>query len=82
VIGSKAKRKISKGRAITRKNICMVCKGDNVSIIAHSKHFVIKTLGVALSNGSLGDQIRIKNVRSGKIISAKVKAINKVVINL
>jgi flagella basal body P-ring formation protein FlgA len=82
VIGSKAKRKITKGRSITRKNVCVVCKGDNVSIMAKSKNFLIKTQGIALANGSIGDQVKIKNSRSGKTITAKVNAINKVVINL
>ena len=82
VIGSKAKRKISKGHHINERNICMVCKGDSVSIIATSQDFSIKTSGIALSNGALGSSVQVKNKQSGKIITGQVKAINKVIINL
>jgi len=82
VFGSKAKKKISKAHTITGKNTCMVCKGEYVSIIAKSSTFTIKTSGKALSNGNIGDQINVKNKRSGKIITAQVNAINKVLINL
>jgi flagella basal body P-ring formation protein FlgA len=80
--GSKTKKKVTKGHNLSRKNICMVCKDEQVSIVAQSDSFVIKTVGSALSNGNLGDTVRIKNKKSGKIISAQVTAINKVVINL
>ncbi len=82
VIGSKAKKRISKAHAVTRKNTCMVCKGDHVSIIAKSATFTIKTNGKALSSGNAGDQVKVKNKRSGKTITAQVNAINKVLINL
>ncbi len=82
IIGAKAKRTISKGTAITKRNICLVCKGENVTIIAKSSSFTIKTAGIALSSGSMGDQVSIKNPSSGRIVSAQVKAINKVIITL
>jgi flagella basal body P-ring formation protein FlgA len=82
VIGSKAKKRIGKGRTISSSNVCLVCKGDTVTIIAKSKHFVIKTRGTALSDGNINQQIKVKNARSGKIIRPKVNAINQVTINL
>ncbi|MCJ8320766.1 MAG: flagellar basal body P-ring formation protein FlgA [Colwellia sp.] len=82
VAGSKAKKKITKNHLITLKNTCSVCKGSSVSITAKSAIFTIKTNGEALSSGNIGDQVRVKNKQSGKIITAQVNAINKVVINL
>lgn len=82
IFGGKTKRRIAKGRAISRKNICLVCKGDAVTITAKSKSFTIKTQGVALSSGNINEQIKVRNKRSGKIITPQVKAINQVVINL
>ena len=35
-----------------------------------------------LNSGNIGDQIRVKNSRSGKTVTAQVNAINKVLINL
>jgi len=82
VLGSKAKKRIGKGRAINKKNICLVCKGDAVTIIAKSSKFMIKTQGIALSSGTINQQIKVKNKRSGNIITPKVTAINQVTINL
>lgn len=82
VLGAKVKRNLQKDSAIYSNNVCIVCKGEMVTILANSSSFQIKTNGTALSNGTVGEQVRIKNNRSGKVISARVKAINKVVINL
>jgi len=82
IFGSKAKRRISKGKLITHKSICLICKGDMVTIVAKSSSFTIKTQGIALSSGNLNEQISVKNKHSGKILRPKVKAMNQVIINL
>lgn len=82
VFGAKAKRRITKGKTISKKSICLICKGDVVTIIASSESFSIKARGVALSSGNINEQIRIKNTRSKKVITARVKTINQVIINL
>lgn len=82
VSGGRLMRRVSKGTVVSPRNICLVCKGESVTIVATSNDFTIKTAGLALSNGSHGEQVRIKNNRSGRIINARVESINKVVINL
>ena len=82
VLGARIKRNLQKDNAIYSNNICIVCKGEIVTILANASSFQIKTNGTALSNGTIGEQVRIKNNRSGKVISARVKDINKVVISL
>lgn len=82
VFGAKAKRRIGKGKTISKKSICLICKGDVVTIIATSASFTIKTQGVALSAGNINEQIKVKNSRSNKIITPRVKAINQVIIHL
>jgi len=82
VLGSKAEKRIGKGRAINTKNVCLVCKGDTVTITVKSPNFIIKTQGIALSSGNLNKQIKVKNARSGKVIRSKVTAINQVAIHL
>ena len=82
IIGAKAKRRITKGKAISKSNICLICKGDTVTIIASSANFNIKTQGVALSSGNIDDQIRVRNIRSNKVITPRVKSHTNVVINL
>lgn len=82
VVGAKTKRNIRKGAAVSPKNICLVCKGDNITLIARTSALTIKTSGTSLSNGHIGDKVRVKNSRSGKTVFGRVDALNKVVIIL
>ncbi|KZN37554.1 flagellar basal body P-ring formation chaperone FlgA [Pseudoalteromonas luteoviolacea] len=82
LIGSKTKRRIQADKAIIMRHICMVCKGDTVIILAGNEHFAIKTQGIALQDGNLGDQIRVKNTKSGKTIRARVKDVDSVAVNI
>jgi len=82
VVGARLKRNLSSGSAITNKNTCFVCKGQSVTIIAKSASFEIKSLGIALEDGSMGELIAVKNKKSGRVVQGQVNAINQVVINL
>lgn len=82
ILGSKAQKRISAEHTITKKNVCLVCKGDAITIIAKNENFMIKTNGTALSSGNLNQQIRVKNSRSGRIIKPKISAVNQVTITL
>lgn len=82
VFGAKAKKRIAEGRAISKRSICLVCKGDRVTIIVSSKSFNIKTQGIALSSGNIDEQVSVRNTRSSKVITPRVSAINQVVIHL
>ncbi|MBA6389478.1 flagellar basal body P-ring formation protein FlgA [Colwellia sp. BRX10-3] len=82
VFGARTKRNLSQGGAITNKNTCFVCKGEPVNIVAMSDNFEIKSFGIALDDGSLGEIISVRNKKSGRVIQGQVNAINQVVINL
>ncbi|GHE81121.1 flagella basal body P-ring formation protein FlgA [Thalassotalea profundi] len=81
IIGAKAKRTLTKGRPISPRSFCVVCKGDNVDIIAKSAVFMIQTEGVALKDANIGEQIRVKNNRSGRTVTGTVSDDHKVIIN-
>ncbi|MFD2168113.1 flagellar basal body P-ring formation chaperone FlgA [Thalassotalea euphylliae] len=82
VIGAKSQRNISKGRNITRRNICIVCKGDSVTLVAKNSILQIKTTGTSISSGHLGDNVKVRNDRSGKLVTGQITGLNKVTINL
>jgi len=82
LLGTKAIKAISKGKIVTKKNICLVCKGESVNIKANSASLTIQTKGIALANGTLGQFITVKNSRSGRTISAQITTSNRVEINL
>jgi len=81
-VGAKAKRNISKGKPIAKKQLCTVCKGDTVTLIASNSLLQIKTAGTSIENGFLGDSIKVKNNRSGKLVTGRVSGVNKVTIIL
>lgn len=78
VIGAKAKRNLPLGEIIDSNDICIVCRGESVVITAAANGMRITTQGTALSDGSLGEQIRVKNDKSNRIISAQVAGVGQV----
>lgn len=82
VTGARIKRNLSQGSVITDKNTCFVCKDEPVNIIAKADNFEIKSSGIALNDGGLGEIISVRNKQSGRIVQGQVSAINEVVINL
>jgi flagella basal body P-ring formation protein FlgA len=82
LIGSRSKRNIRSGMPVLLNQICMVCKGDAVNIYATIKGLRIKTTGIALEDGTLGEQVQIKNKKSGKILNARVDGVESVQVNI
>lgn len=82
VIGSKSKRYIQHGRPVLINLICMICKNEQVLITAINKNLKIKSSGIALSDGSKGQKIPIRNNSSGRIIEAIVVSIGNAEIKL
>jgi flagella basal body P-ring formation protein FlgA len=82
LFGAKASRYITAGQAVTLRQVCLVCKGDMVTVVAKLKGLKVKTTGISQQNGSLGDNIAILNSRTNKRIDARVVAVNRVEINI
>lgn len=50
----------------------IISRGDDLTILASSGTLEVRSTGVALTDGKMGQQIRVKNKASNKIISATV----------
>ena len=75
VIGMAAKRRIRAGQTITPallEQALAVKRGQPVKIVASHDGIEASTSGEALSDGLPDEIIRVRNVRSGKVIDAKV----------
>jgi flagella basal body P-ring formation protein FlgA len=59
----------------------LIKKGDLILITASSGTITVKMNGVSLENGIKGQQIRVKNTSSGRIIYAKVVTNSEVLVN-
>ena len=82
LIGIKTKRNLRPGQAIQKNQICVVCNGSLVTIEARNSLLSVKTDGQVLQDGSFNDKIKVKNLKSGKIVQATVVNSNLVVIDL
>jgi len=52
----------------------LVARGEQVQILWHSSGIQVQMSGEALSGGSLGQQIRVRNLASQRVVRARVSA--------
>ena len=82
VLGGRAMRNISRGYQIGLRDVCLVCKGDEVSIIAKSGSMMIKTSGTAIENGAKGETIKVKNASSSRIVKGVIGDLREIYVKL
>ncbi|UTZ21046.1 flagellar basal body P-ring formation chaperone FlgA [Vibrio campbellii] len=80
VIGAKLKRNVRLGDVVERNDVCVVCRNEKVTIQAVKGGMTITTKGTALQDGSAGDQVRVKNDKSQRIIEGIVTGIAEITI--
>ncbi len=80
VLGARVKRSLSAGQVVTLQDLCLVCKGDIVTISGLNNGLEVRTVGIAQMDGILGDQIQVINRQSGRTVVAEVVAVKKVAI--
>lgn len=75
LIGQRLKRHVAGDTVLTPAMIDadrLVQRGSRVTILSDTGNIEVRMAGKALSNGGRGDQIRVKNQASGRIITATV----------
>ena len=75
LIGRRAKTTIRAMKPIYARQLepnFMICEDMPVTIIHNSSHVSVQMEGIALEKGQYGDWISVKNIKSGRIILAKV----------
>ncbi|MFM5841552.1 flagellar basal body P-ring formation chaperone FlgA [Aeromonas sanarellii] len=80
LVGIRSKRELKPGQPIRLTQVCVVCKGDQVTLVAENSSMQIKTMARALQDGSFGDMIRLVNIRSGRAVQGQVSAVGSVVV--
>ena len=80
VIGAKTKKNLRIGEIIEENDICVVCRNETVTIKAVKSGMVITTKGIAMTDGSHGEQIRVKNSKSNRIIEGRVTGISEITV--
>lgn len=79
--GTRLKRNISVNKNIQSKFICYVCSDDKVTIIANKAGLVIKASGIALTDGNIGSTVKVKNIRTQRVIIGTVHALKEVYVS-
>lgn len=84
VIGKTLKRTMIAGQPIRTNDLVeqvAVLANSEVQMLYDANGIVVTDRGIALEKGSIGDVIKVKNVKSGAILRAKVEAPNRVSVN-
>lgn len=82
IIGARSKKALNAGQIVTQSDLCLVCKGDIVTIEGISSTLTVSTQAIALQDGAFGDTVRLQNVQSQRIVSAVITAVKKAEIKL
>lgn len=80
IVGARVKRSLSIGQVVTLQDLCLVCKGDIVTISGLNNGLEVRAVGIAQMDGILGDQIQVMNRQSSRTVVAEVVAVKKVAI--
>ncbi|SNY55892.1 flagella basal body P-ring formation protein FlgA [Arsukibacterium tuosuense] len=78
IVGARSKRALSNGQLITMQDLCLVCRGDVVTILIDNSGLSVSASGIAEQDGTFGDTIAVKNQQSGRKIQTEVVAVNQV----
>lgn len=85
IIGKKLKRDLRKNTLLQEKDIqieTLVTRGREVIIVLDSPALSLSTIGIPLKSAGKGDSIKVRNKRSGNIITATVVGKNKVAVKI
>ena len=77
----RAARPIGVGDVVSERHVeavPIVHRGDDVVMSLQTGSMSLQTVGQALTDGGLGERIRVKNIDSGKIVFGEVTAVGTV----
>lgn len=84
IVGKLAKRNIRANRAIMASQLqtnFLVKRKQKVLIVAKNRNLMVKMKGIALENGRSNEIIKVRNIKSNKVIEGLVSAQGVVTVN-
>ena len=84
IVGKQLTRPVQYGQPLTQhvlKAPVAVRRGDKVQLLSKSPAFQVSMEGESLMNGAVGDRIRVRNLRSKRIIEGKLMKDGTVFVN-
>lgn len=72
LVNASPKRAMRAGSPIFQGSLCLVCRGDKVTVSAANQYLSINVEGVAMGDALLGETVKVKNSSSRKTFGATV----------
>lgn len=82
LLNASPKKVLTIGTIIYQDNICLVCRGDKVTVTANNEFMSINVEAIAMSDATLGERIQVQNFNSKRFFNATVTGKNQLNINL
>ena len=84
IVGKKLKNNVNSNQLLKRSNLekdWLIKKNSQVTIINNKSFVTIKEDGLAMNDANYMDMIKVKNIKSGKVIVGYAKNEKKVILN-
>ena len=84
IVGKKLKNSVNSNQLLKRSNLekdWLIKKNSQVTIINNKSFVTIKEDGLAMNDANYMDMIKVKNIKSGKVIVGYAKNEKKVILN-
>ena len=84
IVGKKLKKSVNSNQLLKRSNLekdWLIKKNSQVIIINNKSFVTIKEEGLAMNDANYMDMIKVKNIKSGKVIVGYAKNEKKVILN-
>ena len=84
IVGKKLKKSMNSNQLLKRSNLekdWLIKKNSQVTIINNKSFVTIKEDGLAMNDANYMDMIKVKNIKSGKVIVGYAKNEKKVILN-
>jgi len=82
LLNASPKRFMRDGAVIYQDSVCLVCRGDQVTVSAKNEFLSIDVAGIALNDAVLGERIQVRNLQSKKVFGATVTGKNQLIVKI
>lgn len=83
-VGKLARRNLSAGSVISERDLqhaVSIKRGERVKVLSGDGRFVVSAMGEAMASAQFGEMLRVKNLKSGRIIEGKLMASGQVMVS-
>ncbi|MBI2380980.1 MAG: flagellar basal body P-ring formation protein FlgA [Gammaproteobacteria bacterium] len=70
--GAQLKRNLQAEQPLTTDDICLICKGELITIAARGPRLTVKIPGIATADANLGQRVMVRNQSSQRVVQARV----------